>query len=84
MLAGSGITVKKLERIAIGPVELRGVARGGWRELDRDEVRALKRAGGVSNKKPALARHGKATRRNRPSPKADSGADGAIEREVEL
>jgi pseudouridine synthase len=46
MLAGGGIQVKKLERTAIGPVELRAVARGQWRELDRNEVRALKKAGG--------------------------------------
>ena len=46
MLAGGGIVVKKLERTAIGPVELRAVARGQWRELTRDEVRVLKKAGG--------------------------------------
>jgi pseudouridine synthase len=44
MLAASGIQVKKLERVAIGPLELRGVGRGRWRELERDEVRALKKA----------------------------------------
>lgn len=89
MLAGSGITVKKLERVAIGPVELRGVARGSWRELDRDEVRALKRAGGVGSKKAALARPGRPTRRNpvRASADVDSGAaggSGGSEQEVEL
>ncbi len=53
MLAGGGIQVKKLERTAIGPLELRAVARGSWRELERDEVRALKKAGGARRATPA-------------------------------
>ncbi|MEQ8769370.1 MAG: pseudouridine synthase [Phycisphaerales bacterium] len=44
MLAAVDLPVKKLERIAIGPVELKGVARGDWRELGAGEVRALRRA----------------------------------------
>jgi 23S rRNA pseudouridine2605 synthase len=44
MLAGAGANVRKLERIAIGPVLLTGVAGGRWRELERHEVRALKAA----------------------------------------
>ncbi len=92
MLAGSGIAVKKLERVAIGPLELRGVARGGWRELERDEVRALKRAGGVGGKKPAHGPAAPSTRRTRPAakagppPRAGSAAEepGGSEQEVEL
>ncbi len=44
MLAKAGFDVKKLERIAMGPLRLKGVARGAWRELTAGEVRALRRA----------------------------------------
>ncbi len=44
MLAAVGYPVRKLERIGMGPIRLKGVARGAWRELTRDEVWALKRA----------------------------------------
>jgi pseudouridine synthase len=44
MLAGAGANVRKLERIAIGPVLLTGVAGGRWRELERHELRALRAA----------------------------------------
>lgn len=53
MLAHVGRPVKKLERIAMGPVKMKGLARGEWRELDRNELRALRRAarldGGATN-----------------------------------
>jgi pseudouridine synthase len=44
MLAGAGVKVRKLERIAIGPVELKGLGRGRWRELERSEIAMLKAA----------------------------------------
>ncbi len=44
MLAAVGYPVRKLERIGMGPVMLKGVARGEWRELTRDEIRDLKRS----------------------------------------
>ena len=44
MLAAVNYPVRKLERIGMGPIRLKGVARGAWRELTRDEVWALKRA----------------------------------------
>lgn len=44
MLARLGHPVKKLRRIAIGPVQLKGLAMGDWRALTRYEVSALKRA----------------------------------------
>lgn len=44
MLAAAGVSVKKLERTAIGPLVLTNLGRGRWRELERDEVRALKAA----------------------------------------
>lgn len=44
LLAAVGYPVKKLERVGMGPLSLKGVARGAWRELDRHEIRALKKA----------------------------------------
>ncbi len=44
VLHSGGLSVKKLERISLGPLELSGVARGRWRDLDRHEIRALKAA----------------------------------------
>lgn len=53
MLAVVGCPVKKLERTAIGPLELTAVARGKWRELTRPEVHALKAAGREAEAKAA-------------------------------
>ncbi|MDX2132323.1 MAG: pseudouridine synthase [Planctomycetota bacterium] len=39
-----GMPVKKLTRVGIGPLRLSGLAVGRWRELTRDEVRALRDA----------------------------------------
>jgi len=44
MMARLGHRVKKLKRVAIGGVALKGVASGQWRELSRSEVNALRRA----------------------------------------
>lgn len=44
MLAALGFPVKKLERIGMGPLKLKGVQRGFWRELTRIEIGALRRA----------------------------------------
>lgn len=59
MLAAVDLPVKKLERIAMGPIKLKGVARGAWRDLTLAEVRALRKAaagpragGGTSGTKP--------------------------------
>lgn len=44
MLAKVGCPVKKLERIEMGPLKLRGLARGEWRELTSTELRVLRDA----------------------------------------
>ena len=44
MLAKVGCPVKKLERVAMGPLRLKGLARGEWRELTRTELGALRAA----------------------------------------
>lgn len=49
MLAAVGLPVKRLERVGMGPLSLKGVARGSWRELTRGEVVALRRAVGMKS-----------------------------------
>lgn len=44
MLAAVGCPVKKLERVAMGPLRLTGLPRGAWRELKRSEIETLRRA----------------------------------------
>lgn len=44
MLAAVGCPVKKLERVAMGPLKLKGLATGEWRELTRTELQMLRRA----------------------------------------
>lgn len=50
MLAAVGYPVRKLERVGMGPVKLKGLARGQWRELTRDEIRLLKRSAADSRR----------------------------------
>lgn len=50
MLAQVGYEVKKLERTAMGPLRLKGVARGLWRELTNHEVNALRRAAAMGGR----------------------------------
>ncbi len=67
MLAGIGHPVRKLTRFTMGPLKLKGLAVGEWRELTRDELGALRRAargeavGGV--RKRAGSRSGSSKRR---------------------
>ncbi len=56
MLAAVGYPVRKLERVGMGPVKLKGLARGQWRELTRDEIRLLRRAAADSRKDAAPSR----------------------------
>jgi len=55
LLARVGHPVRKLTRIGMGPLRLKGVARGEWRDLKRDEVAALRQ---FARKKPDQARAG--------------------------
>lgn len=52
LLAAVGFPVKSLERIGMGPVRLKGVARGEWRELDAREIGSLKRAANAPRDEP--------------------------------
>ncbi len=44
MLADLGHPVVRLERVRIGPLKLKGLRRGEWRELTRDELATLRRS----------------------------------------
>jgi len=47
LLAAEGLEVLRLVRVAIGPLALGALAKGAWRHLTADEVRALASAGRV-------------------------------------
>ncbi|MEM0983284.1 MAG: pseudouridine synthase, partial [Planctomycetota bacterium] len=53
MLAAVDLPVKKLERVGMGPLSLKGVARGAWRELSRSELQQLRRAAADPSRKNA-------------------------------
>lgn len=47
MLAKAGCPVKKLVRTQMGPLKLKGLALGQWRELTLGEVQSLRKAAGM-------------------------------------
>lgn len=47
VLARLGFKVKKLKRVAIGPIQLKTLRSGSWRELTTPEVRKLRRSVGL-------------------------------------
>lgn len=47
MMARFGHNVKKLRRVQMGPLKLRGLQPGQWRELTLSELTALRRAAGM-------------------------------------
>lgn len=76
LLAKTGCPVKKLTRVAIGPVRLTGLPVGGWRELERQEIQALRRAVfGKGPKDPAKPAARPARSRPRPPARAPSRRD---------
>ncbi len=44
IFAARGFPIRKLTQVALGPLNLRGLAIGAWRELDREEIYALTRS----------------------------------------
>lgn len=56
MLAKAGHPVKKLTRVSMGPLKLRGLARGQWRELTVTEIGALRKAAQKADKHVAHKR----------------------------
>jgi len=65
MMAAVGHPVRKLVRIRMGPLSLKGLARGEWRELTRQEIGRLRRAGG--RKADSGTGRGKGARGKRPT-----------------
>lgn len=51
MLARLGYRVHRLQRVGLGPLQLKGVGFGQWRALKREEVAALRHAGRLGEKK---------------------------------
>ncbi len=75
ILARLGNKVRRLHRSAIGPINDRGLKVGSWRELNKDEIEKLRRAGGFVSKadteaadKPGKARTGKAPVKSKKTP----------------
>lgn len=62
-----GMPVKKLTRTAIGPLTLKGLAPGRWRELARDEIHSLRKAS-TRSAKPVSPNQKRAPARKRPAP----------------
>ena len=70
MLAAVGHPVRRLHRVRFGPLTVDGLDPGEWRELDPEEVAALR---------PARARRGRRGRRRRPGlGGATVGADAEV------
>ncbi|MEM1071437.1 MAG: pseudouridine synthase [Planctomycetota bacterium] len=80
MLAAVGCPVKKLERVAMGPVKLSGLPRGAWRELRKGELDSLRRAvrRGKSGSEPSVK-----TRGGRGSRRGPAAPDGPAARSVD-
>ncbi|MFZ4574005.1 MAG: pseudouridine synthase [Phycisphaerales bacterium] len=79
VLAIVGCPVKKLTRVAIGPLVLSGLAPGTWRELTREEVHLLRDAASSrpgARKAPAQAPKNKSIRKGgrRPGTKPNAPA----------
>lgn len=77
LIFDAGLKVKRLVRLAIGPVTLRGIVSGGWRKLSRHEVGDLLVAAGMEAQPDAAsprptprgAGRGRPGARNRPGTK---------------
>jgi len=47
-----GLPIRKLTRVAMGPLQLKGLAVGRWRELTREEIGTLRRATAPARRRP--------------------------------
>lgn len=81
ILLSIGLPLRRLTRVAIGPLELRHLALGGWRELTREELRAIRNAAAGKRTRPPLGVRPRRTGSRRPAkPKVRSPReDGAPE-----
>ncbi|GJQ29247.1 MAG: pseudouridine synthase [Phycisphaerae bacterium] len=65
-----GMPVKKLTRVALGPLRLTGLASGRWRELTREELRDLRAAAAQPPDRRAAPRPPKARFAESPRPRS--------------
>ncbi len=52
MCEQASLTVKRLNRVAIGDLKLNGLAVGKWRELTAEEIKYLKKISGSTSRRP--------------------------------
>jgi len=45
-------TVLKISRVRLGPISFEGLTMGGWRDLSKSEVKALRQAAGIDESEP--------------------------------
>jgi len=62
LMAKLGLKVRKLHRTSIGPLQLKGVAIGGWRALTAGEARQLRKAAGLKKSESPGRKSGKQNR----------------------
>ncbi len=80
-MAWLGLKVAKVVQSKLGPLELKSLGLGQWRELERDEVRALRIATGLIDKSGKGAGRGKGEP-STPSLKPDARAERLKVREM--
>jgi 23S rRNA pseudouridine2605 synthase len=72
MLVTAGCRVRRIARVAIGPLKLMGVRPGEWRDLTKDELRTLKDAAGLADNRPGKPPRKRPAHPTEPPPPADS------------
>ena len=84
MLITAGCRVRRIARVAIGPLKLMGVRPGEWRDLTRDELATLKEAAGLHDRrsggaprKPETSRPHTPKLAERPPPDSSSASPAA-------
>ncbi len=80
MMQRVGHPVKKLRRVKFGPIQLKGLAVGEWRELMSAELRTLRRAAGLLPARPGHAPA--ASEKRTASSSRDSGKSAPIKATV--
>ncbi len=75
MMARCGHPVRKLKRIAMGPLRLKGIGVGEWRQLTPNELRSLRRAvaAGIRNENSDRDSTASSSQRSRPQSRQRAG-----------
>ena len=77
MLVTAGCRVRRIARVAIGPLKLMGVRPGEWRDLTKDELRSLKDAAGLLDHRAPKPPRPKRANPTPEIPPRDTGASGS-------